>query len=530
MSFASQGQVSRLPNGDRYIVNKIIVTNKYDASAYITGRSIDGIAATGITSIDKLCSEIGVISVEPFYPGYLKKPALRREVSRIYIFTLRDGLNARSFQDRLKREPHVEYADLYVIPELCYIPNDPDFGEQWFLPHIHADDCWNTVRGDTTSHVVIGIDDSGVYWDHPDLAANIWINAPEDINHNGVYDSGDINGIDDDGNGYVDDVIGWDFGNNDNNPIEDFPFHGTIVAGCASEVTDNAIGGAGIGFSARLMCVKATNSSGMMVGAYQALTYAADNGAQVINCSWGSSSSGGYPQGIIDALCEEGVLIVAAAGNGNGPDTLFPAGYEHVLAVTATDNTDHLSPGAGYGDWVDVAAPGVGIYSAWDHSSYIIGDGTSLASPIAAGMAALMKTWLPYYDCDQLDSLIRLSADSIGELNPDWPQAIRINAVNWLNLVGIDESLLPGNFTLAQNFPNPFNAQTTISYNLPKAADVTLDIFDILGRRVETLIKGHEMPGVHSISWDAKDFPSGIYFYKIKAGEFKGIRKCILLK
>jgi hypothetical protein len=503
---------------------------RYNAPCYITGRTVSGLVVTGAASIDKLCRELGVTAVESFYSGRLTKTALGRELSRIHIFTLRDGLDAQSAIYPLAGSPDVEYAELYIIPEFCYTPNDPRFGEQWFLTHIHADDCWNMVRGDTTNHVVIGIDDSGVYWDHPDLAANIWVNEAEDVNHNGILDSGDIDQIDADSNGYVDDVIGWDFGNNDNNPIEDIPWHGTIVAGCASEVTDNNVGGAGIGFSARLMCVKATNTQEMLVGAYQGLVYAANNGADIINCSWGSVTHSQIYQNLINALYADGIFIVASAGNGSGQDTTYPAGYEHVLAVTGTDQNDHLFPGFGFGDWVDVAAPGVGILSTWGHSDYTSEDGTSLASPIAAGLAALIKAWRPSYNPDQLDTLIKLSADSIGSENPTWPLAIRINAANWLNFVGIESDPLPEQFELNQNYPNPFNAQTTIRYSLPTQSMVSIDIFDILGRKIETLAEGIKLTGNHQAIWDASGQASGIYFYRIKAGDKVETSKMLLLK
>ncbi len=529
-SIASGERFFLLPNGDRYLADKVIVTNNYDSPAYIIGHSVDGLACTGVESIDQLCREIGVTAVEPFYPGRLAKPALRREVSRIYLFTLRDNVDARSALEQLREDPNIDLAELYIVPEFCYTPNDPRFDEQWFLTHIHADDCWNMVRGDTTRKAIIGIVDSGVYWDHPDLAGNIWINYPEDLNHNGVLDSGDINHVDDDGNGYADDVLGWDFGNRDNNPIEDMPYHGTIVAGCASEVTDNGTGAAGIGFSARLLCAKITNSQGVVVGAYQGFVYAADNGADVINCSFASRSHSQTEQNIINAAYQDGSYIVAAAGNDNGQDTTYPAGYEHVLAVTGVDENDQLIPGFGYGNWVDVCAPGSNMLSTWGPEGYVTGEGTSISSPVASGLAALIRAWLPSYNPDQVDSLIKISADSIGGQNPNWPQAILINAASWLHFVGIDELPIPDEITLDQNYPNPFNTRTIIKYKLASAAEVSIDIYDILGRKIDTLASGLHSAGEHTVIWDAGDLASGVYFYRLKAGEELRTNRMLLLK
>jgi hypothetical protein len=513
-------QISRLPNGDNYITNKVVVTLKYNTPVY-----------AGITSIDTFCRAIGVTAIEPFYGGKLKTAALRREISRIYIFTLRDGLDAQSILEQLRQDPYIELAELYVLPKLCYTPRDSLFADQWYLTHIHADDCWNTVRGDTTWHSIIGIVDTGVYWDHPDLTANIWVNPGEDINHNGIYDPGDINDIDDDGNGYVDDIVGWDLGSNDNDPAEDTPTHGTHLAGCVSEVTDNGIGGAGMGFSARLMCVKASNSAGQLLYAYQGLTYAVDNGARILNCSWGSATHSQYQQNMINFFFEEGGLLVAGAGNLGSPDTLYPAGYEHVLSVTATDQNDHLAPFSQYGDWIHVAAPGSGILSTWDHDSYSILDGASMATAITAGLVGLIRAWLPSYNPDQVDSLIRLTADSIGYLNPIWPNAIRINAINWLTYVGLDEKPLPTLFSFSQNYPNPFNAQTTIRYDLPPGEKAGLTIYDIAGRQIQRLDISSDN---HEIIWDGANLSgqpvsSGIYFYTLD-GHPESARKMVLLK
>ncbi len=524
----SQEQISLLPNGGHYIANKIIVTNKYGTANYAIGKNISGFATTGIASIDKLCSEIGVIAIEPFYPGRLTKPNLKRELARIYIFTLKDGIDAQNILGRFGDDPNIEFADLYAVPEVCYIPNDPRFAEQWFLSRIQADDCWDIVRGDATRSAVIGIDDTGVYWDHPDLFANIWVNAAEDVNHNGIFDPGDNDNIDADSNGYIDDVIGWDFGNHDNNPREDTPIHGTMIAGCASEVTDNDIGGAGIGFSARLMCVKGSNSQGDLVAVYLGIIYAAENGVNVINCSWGSPNYVGAYQAIINAAYQDGVFIVAAGGGTS--NLIYPAAYDHVLAVTASDQYDHLLPGFGFGYWVDVAAPGEAILSTWGQSGYQFTSGSSSSSAITSGLAGLIKAWHPSYNPDQLDTLIRISADSIGNQNPNYPNAIRINAFNWLNFTKIEDAKIPENFSFSQNYPNPFNAQTMIQYSLSEQADVSIDIFDILGRNVVNIAEGLMPAGKHLAVWDASEQASGIYFYRIKAGDKIETKKMVLMK
>jgi serine protease len=532
LSLADEIGLAELPNGAKYIADQIIVVNECDVPAYITGQSQDGVAVTGVPSVDELCCRIGVIKVEPLYPGRLRKPELIREVSRMYIFTLADGIDPQSELSELTGDPNIAFADLYVVPELCYEPNDPQIGDQWHLAKTHVYEGWDMVRGDTTRHGVIGIVDTGIYWDHPDLAANIWVNPGEDLDHNGVFDSTDINYADDDSNGFVDDIIGWDFGNNDNNPIEPSPTHGTAVAGCASEVTDNGIGGAGIGFSARIMAVKAVrdDNPAYLINVFVGLIYAADNGADVINCSWGSPQYNPSFQFLIYSL---DCLIVAAASR-NDSLPIYPAAYDSVTAVTATDQNDHLSSFGAYGDWIDICAPGVDIYSTWGHSSMTTLDGTSFAAPQVCGMAALVRSWNPEMTVAQVESTIEASADNIDSLNPGYEGLLgagRLNCYNWLRTDRtFDNPQAPKAFALHSNYPNPFNAQTVISYNLPEPSEVSLDVYDLLGRKIASLISERQQAGEHSIIWDAKNRSSGIYYYRLKAGDLAQSRRCLLLK
>ncbi len=529
LSLADEIKLAELPNGAKYIANQIIVVNEYDAPAYATGQSQDGVAVTGVPSVDELCRRLGTIKVEPFYPGRLRKPELIREISRMYIFTLDDGVDPRSVLSEFTADPNIAFAELYIVPHLCYEPNDPQIGDQWHLAKTHAYEGWDIVRGDTTKHSVIGIIDTGIYWDHPDLAANIWVNPGEDLNHNAVFDSTDLNQVDDDGNGFVDDIIGWDFARNDNNPQEEGAIHGTHVAGCASEVTDNGLMGAGIGFSARLMAVKGARHD-TLTAVYQAMIYAADNGAGAINCSWGSPIYNQTYQNLISLIYSLNTMIVAAAGRDSM--IIYPACYDSVMAVSATDQNDHVLGGCG--EWIDICAPGVDIYSTWGHSSMTTLVGSSMAAPQVCGMAALVRSWYPEMTVAQVESTIEASADNIDSLNPGCEGLLgagRLNCYNWLRTDrAFDNPQAPKAFALYPNYPNPFNARTVISYNLSERSDVTLDIYDLLGRKVKSLVSEKQEAGEHSVVWDAKDQSSGIYYYRLKAGDLSQSRRCLLVK
>jgi serine protease len=422
------------PNGARYAADRFIVTIRQGVAPLIIGNSFNGIAVTGVASIDKLCSQFDITSVERFYNAPVRKPVLRELISRMYVFHIPLNEDVNNVKDAFSTLPDVETSDLYDIPIPFYTPNDPSINQQWFLNKTRTYEGWDILRGDTTRVAVIGIVDTGVYWVHPDLAANMWVNEREDLDHNGTLDSLDINGIDDDSNGYVDDVIGWDLYNNDNDPREDTPYHGTQVAGCASEATDNGIGGAGIGFSARLMAVKCGGSDGTILYAYQGMVYAADNDANVINCSWGSPQYSNANRNIIVAICNAGSVIVSGAGNQSDSVPMYPAAYPCVIAVAATDSLDHLTDFSNFGSWVDVCAPGDGIYTTFGQNSYSSFYGTSESGPITAGLIALIKAQNPNCSESLTAQILINSCDNIDTLNPGRDcGAGRINAYRALS-------------------------------------------------------------------------------------------------
>ncbi|MCP4582624.1 MAG: S8 family serine peptidase [candidate division Zixibacteria bacterium] len=526
---ASDLKILEFPNGAKYISNRVVVVNKYDAPSYATNNYEAGFAQTGVESIDRICPGLGIIQVESFYPGVLRKPALIREISRIYIFILDETTAAQTVALELADNPNIESAELQFIPELYYTPDDPYVDQQWYLAHTHTLEAWDIVRGDTTRSSIVGVVDVGVDYNHADISPNLWINELEDINDNGILDPADNNNIDDDDNGIVDDVIGWDFADEDYNPISNNP-HGTGVAGCISEATDNGLMGAGIGFSARLMILKAITDNGQLVEGYMPMIYAADNGARIMNCSWGIPIFRAYEQIIIDAVWEEDVLIVAAGGDGD--QVVYPAGYEHVMAVSATDEYDHKASFAPYGEYVDICAPGVNLPIPWDDDFDMV-SGTSFSAGFVSGLAALLRAWYPAFTNDEIEQLIEDSADPIDHLNPGFEGLLgagRINSLTCL-MTDIDESSsIPNSFRLFQNYPNPFNASTEIRYNLSQPGRIELAIFDLMGGKIAVLVDEIQSAGNYSLTWDASDYSSGVYFGQLKTSGQYSTSKMILLK
>ncbi|MDI6711552.1 MAG: S8 family serine peptidase, partial [Bacillota bacterium] len=306
-----------------------------------------------------------------------------RTVRGLQLVKLPPGTKVTDAVVKYKRNASVLYAEPnYIIRCSAIMPNDPNFSSLWGLHNtgqlvngvagtvdadIDAPEAWNYTTG--TGTIIIAVIDSGVAYDHPDLSGNIWVNSGEVAG----------NGRDDDGNGYIDDVRGWDFVDEDNDPY-DFNMHGTHVAGTIAAVGNNAQGVTGVNWRAKIMPLRFMDAMGFgdTYDAIEAINYAARNGAHIINCSWGGSS---YSQALKDAIDGFPGLVVCAAGNeGSNNDSFpdYPASYTcpNIISVASTDQNDGLAYFSNYGaSSVDVAAPGVNIYSTVPGRKQIFFDG-----------------------------------------------------------------------------------------------------------------------------------------------------------
>lgn len=304
----------------------------------------------------------------------------------------------------------------YIV-HATVLPNDEDFDLLWGLENtgqtggtvghdIGMDEVWDQFTDG--SGVIVAVIDSGVDYDHEDLQANMWVNPGE------IPD----NGLDDDMNGFVDDVHGYDFRNNDGDPMDDHK-HGTHVAGTIGAVGNNAIGVAGVNWTAKIMAVKflSSSASGTLADAVAGIDYAVANGAKILNNSWGSST---FNAALLDAIYssdEMGVLFFAAAGNqgrDTDPSPFYPASYDvhNIISMAAVTRFDDLWSSSNYGaTTVDLGAPGVSIWSTIPGDSYGFISGTSMATPHAAGAAALLWTQFPGLNHRQIRNLIFQSVD-----------------------------------------------------------------------------------------------------------------------
>jgi len=410
---------------------------------------------SGNLAIDALLGGYGLQEVKQVFPAKKNaKTVLGRSLANICQARVNKQADIKKICRELLATCQVDYAEpRYGYQTEATTPNDPMLGSQWFLSTIQATDAWDISQGDTT--VWIGIVDCGVQVTHPDLAANIWINPAEDINHNGVFDNtpagsgGDIDSIDNDGNGFIDDVQGWDFagpdmavpdpaGDNDPNVYDSNNDHGTHVAGDASAVTDNGVGVAGIGWNCRPMAIKcsydndytASGGKSYIYFGYEGISYAADNGAKVINCSWGGSGYSQFAQDVINYAWEAGSVVVCAAGNDASSDPHYPSAYDNVVSVAATTSSDIKSSFSNYGTTVDISAPGSSILSTAYSNSYASWDGTSMASPVAAGVAGLIWANNPTWNNTQVATQLIMTTDNIDALNPSYAGLLGTGRIN----------------------------------------------------------------------------------------------------
>ena len=441
----------RDPRADQmnFVPNEVLVKFKDE----VILKAGTNLKSAGIGSVDQILTANGAAGLEKLFPTakrlksarIVKDPQGREMIipnlDNIYKITILQQKSTGSAPanifkliEELKALPEVDYAEpnfVYSIgdfkaagPEMTMleainqpsnsnlpagatglIPNDPLYYSQWGIPATKIDVVWNTTTGDSTA--IIAILDTGVDWQHPDLAANIWQNKQEIPG----------NGIDDDGNGLIDDIRGWDYINNDNNPTDDNS-HGTHVAGIAAAVGNNGIGIAGVNWKARIMPIKVFQSSGRGDAATIAMgiTYAATKGATVINMSFGSYTESLTMKNALANAYATAVLVAAAGNDGRciGPGLcpdntlgvpMFPGAYSFVLGVEAPPSppvgfTNYDQDGPVFSRYKDqlnyeLMAPGTDIFSCVPGGNYRKYNGTSMASPLVAGAVSLYRKLKP---------------------------------------------------------------------------------------------------------------------------------------
>ncbi|MHC4405293.1 MAG: S8 family peptidase, partial [Planctomycetota bacterium] len=393
----------------------IVDTDVYDASSILVRfreQAFGGIAAGG------RFHEENVVAGTSVQPGRSLAPGLRQ-------VQLSAGIDVAAALAAYRANPNVLYAEPNYRVHVTVTPDDPRLSELWGLENtgqtggtadadVDAPRAWETITG--TGDTVVAVIDTGVDYTHQDLAANMWVNPGET--------PGD--GIDNDGNGFVDDVYGYDFANDDGDPMDDHD-HGTHVAGTIGAAADNGVGVAGVSWNVDIMAVKFLDATGYgtTADAIDAINYAVDAGAHVSNNSWGDNEE--FSQALYETIAaarNAGHVLVAAAANGNalgiGQDNdllaFYPANYDldNIVSVAATDHNDAMATFSNFGaTTVDLTAPGVDILSTTRNNTYATRSGTSMAAPYVTGVLALVRDLNPAWTYQQIIDQVLSTVEAI---------------------------------------------------------------------------------------------------------------------
>jgi subtilisin family serine protease len=474
-----------------------------------------GQVQVGVPSLDALSLRFDVKDMEQIHAGLtsnFKDKAAASYFDRIWAVDFSKNYELKDVQAAYAALPEVEEVQLVDICKMydAYLPNDIS-ASQYYLRNmtpggadIRAVGGWNQALGD--SNIIVAVIDSGVDWHHPDLGGThpdkvngaIWTNWAE------YYGTP---GQDDDNNGKIDDIRGWDFVNlsasegwpdedvvgQDNDPM-DYESHGTNCSGCVAAITNNGVGIAGTAPGCKIMAVRVgwlpnLSEQGLvrMDFAASGILYATNNGARIINASWGSSTS---LAASVSAAINEGVLIVTAAGNDNDEVASYLGTRFGVLSVAATDQNDVKASFSSYGSWVELSAPGVAIYTTaynrfTGQSTYASVQGTSFSSPIVAGAAALIWSANPDLTLSEMRNLITSTCDDISDVNPGYPDQLGAGRVNLLAALGDAVHQYPDEFPTMYDAMNSARAGDTVAVKGGTAIDGPLLIignkdYDIL--------------------------------------------------
>lgn len=466
----------------------VLDPGRFDAQSVLV-RFRDGNCASQVPDVLR---QSALTAVETTQAGFGLVPGLCR-------LALPAPLTVETAIEQLRGVDSVLYAEPVYQIQISATPDDPRFDEQWGLHNegqsegtvdadIDAPEAWDATVG--SGQTIVAVIDTGVDYRHVDLAANMWVNAGEVPN----------DGVDNDGNGFIDDIHGYDFANHDGDPLDDHK-HGTHVAGTIAAIGNNGIGVTGINWNAKIMALKFLNAegSGDTDDAILALNYAVANGAKISNNSWGFS--GGFSQALYDSIKaarNADHVFVAAAGNGNfigiglNNDTtpFWPASFdlENIVSVAAVDRNDAKAVFSNFGaTTVDLAAPGVDILSTVRNNAYGLSSGTSMASPHVAGVVALVRDLHPDWDYSQVVHHVLASVDPVSSMQGITTTGGRLNAAAAVGVnvvpspdiqVSLDAKRIPDNTGIVDYGSTPPGLPVDFTYTVTNRGVLALHLDD----------------------------------------------------
>lgn len=391
---------------------------------------------------------------------------LSNELDRTFEITFSQWAAANVLINELELLADVEYAEKKVMYKISLVPNDVH-PSQWALAKVQATEAWNITTG--SDQVKIAIVDNAVSNQHEDLQANIWVNTGEIPN----------NGLDDDFNGFIDDYRGYDVSDNNGDPNPPSSAgsgsvftHGTHCAGIASASTDNGLGIASLGFNTSIIPVKCAPNSSASEGAsipnaYDGVYYAIQTNADIISMSFGSSAPSLTGESLMSAANQMGIVLVAAAGNSTSDAPHYPAAFQNVISVGATNSSDMITWFSNYGSTIDVMAPGANMFStlSGNGDEYGVKSGTSMACPLVAGLAGLILAQDPTLTPTEVELSIEAGCDPIDLINPGYEGMMGAGRINAYRSLDATASIKNESYSFSV-FPNPANDFVHLSAEL----------------------------------------------------------------
>jgi subtilisin family serine protease len=448
-------------------------TDKLRDIAYVNRDSVEvivgGVQSTYRPELTQLVARYG---------GNVVSQILSRGVEEAVVVSV-PLTSAASFVEETAAAKIAEYIEPNLKFEAQFTPNDPYFTDQWGLTKIEAPRAWDLSHGN--SSVLVAVVDSGIDWNHPDLAPN-----------------------------YV--PLGYDWVYNDADPMDDNG-HGTHVAGIIAAALNNELGVAGVA-QVSIMAEKALDmkGEGYESDLASAINHAAEQGAEIISMSWGSyEDSWLIHRALIDAY-RAGVLLVAAAGNDATNERMYPAAYDEVIAVSATDQNDNPAWFSNYGDWVELSAPGVSILSTLWNDYYGVKSGTSMAAPYVAGVAALVWGVYPEMTRDELRTWLRGHSDDLGEPGFDYVYGYgRINARKAVSIPNVAVTGVSSGKTIVGQGLTVKVETRIANLNLDtETVDLSVYVNETVLQTMEITLEGMNSTTVQT-AWNTRNYPEGWY-------------------
>ena len=473
--------------------------------------------------LQKLHNQLGARSVYPLFP-HVAHPGANPNLKRSYLLRFQIPADLHTIKANYAAHPLIEAIEFNYIRQTQaaeITPADPRFEEQWNLSLIGMPEAWAIEKGDP--EVIIAVVDTGFDYTHEDLASQTWVNTGE------IPD----NGVDDDNNGYIDDVRGWDFSeppssdgsgqsyNGDNDPIDESG-HGTHVAGIVGAAVDNNVGIAGIAWNCRLMPIRGAGVEGVRDDrSAAAIVYAVDNGARVINMSWGGRERSFVLRDVVDYAYARGVLMVAASGNASEGASIFPAGYRKVISVAATEQHKQKFYQSNFGASIDIGAPGNVIVSTHINNRYRPLSGTSMATAHVSGVAALVISKRPSLTHQEVREILLSTTDPITE-SPELVDAGNLNAARALMASGSPKAHILS--------PEAHSGGSNQIEIVGTAGGFKFDTWQLLYglSAVPTAFQPIDVPSQQQkinetlLVWETSSIPEGLYTVRLEVNSVEG--------